>query len=281
MSAIYQVENTEGKSRGVDEKPTKAYNLVVIAPRNFPVSCYEFLRKPIADRTIVNMYGIAERNPDVDMQLWVDSRRMTDAEMGWLEGIVGECASENMTLHDFCKIPEYRDHPLYNQSDYSSEPHFHKDSLIWRQVDAARILACLCSSHDQVFYSDTDVANLVISSDEVQNRLKKQGVILAGGINERGRSWYENQLFGFDRRKRTFFSRLYERTLSDALIRRENGYRSYVEFIRTELEGREEMDAQDIVFQVVHDDGTIPNHPQIEFTQKKYASLVTQKECHH
>jgi hypothetical protein len=269
MSALNQGKDTEERQTDVVEIPTKAYNLVWIAPRNFPVPTEQFFGEPIPHPTIANMYGIAERNPDGDIRLWVDSRRMNDAEMGWLERTVGECSSNNLTLHDFREVPEYREHPLYNQSDYSVEPHFQKDSLIWRQVDAARILACLCSPHDQVFYSDIDITNLVVNSSEVQKRLKKHGIILAGGVFETGNPWYENQLFGFDRRKRKFFRQLYERTLTDAVKRRKNGYPSYVKLIESELEEREGIDTRDIVFQVIRDDGTVPRHPQFEFTEKK------------
>ncbi len=205
MSASYQAESRNGKPIEVARSPTKAYNLLWIAP-TFTASGEEF-RQPIPDQTIENMYGIAGINPTTDIHLWIDSRRMTDAQTGWLEKMIGNCQSSNMTLHDFRSVPEYNNHSFYNQPDNSPNWRLDKNSLIWRQVDAARILACLRSGQDQVFYSDADVTNLVVDSDEVQSKLKKHGIILAGAVDEKsGYPWYENQLFGFDGRKRGFFS---------------------------------------------------------------------------
>ena len=260
MSQSYRADSVEGKPQEVAESPTKAYNLLWIAPR-FPASGEQF-GQPIPDTTVENMYGVAGRNPNADVRLWIDSRRMTDAQISLLEKIMGECSSDNMSLHDFRNVPEYDNHPLYNQSDDSPNWRFDKHSLIWRQVDAARILACLQSGQDQVFYSDADVTNLVVDSDEVQSRLKKHGIILAGYVDEKsGYPLYENQLFGFDSGKRGFFRLLYNRTLRDVAEKKENGYGSYIDLINSELKGREGIDTRDIVFQARYD-GTVALHPK-------------------
>jgi hypothetical protein len=260
MSTSYQSESRNPKTIDVASSPTKAYNLLWIAP-TFPASDEEF-RQPIPGQTIENMYGIAERNPTSDVQLWIDSKRMTDTQMGWLERMIGNCQSDNMALHNFREVPEYDNHPLYNQPDDSPNWRFDKHSLIWRQVDVARILACLHSDQDQVFYSDADVTNLVLDSDEIQSRMEKHGIILAGAVDEKsGYPWYENQLFGFDGRKRGFFRQLYSRTLGDVATKRENGYGSYIDLINSDLKGREGIDTRDIVFQARHD-GTVALHPK-------------------
>lgn len=260
MSTSYQVENRDGKPIEVTRSPTKAYNLLWIAP-TFSASGEEF-RQPIPDQTIENMYGIAGRNPTTDVQLWIDSRRMTGTQMDWLEEMIGKCQSGNMALRNFRDVPEYGNHPLYNQPDNSPNWRFDKHSLIWRQVDTARILACLQSGQDQVFYSDADVTNLVLDSDEVQNRIKKHGIILAGAVDEKsGYPWYENQLFGFDGRKRVFFRQLYDRTLRDVATKGENGYGSYIDLINSELKGRDGIDTREIVFQARYD-GTVALHPK-------------------
>ena len=236
------------------ESPTKAYNLLWIAP-TFPASGEAF-RQPIPDQTIEKMYGIAGRNPITDVQLWIDSRRMTDTQIGWLEKIIGSCPSGNMALRDFRDVPEYNNHSLYDQPDNSPNWRSDKHSLIWRQVDAARILACLQNGQDQAFYSDADVTNLVVDSDEVQSKIRKHGIILAGAVNEkRGYTWYENQLFGVDGRKRGFFRQLYDRTLRDIAIKRENGYGTYINLINSELKGKEGIDTRDIVFQARYNNG--------------------------
>ncbi|MBU1136077.1 MAG: hypothetical protein ABIG37_02270 [Nanoarchaeota archaeon] len=266
MSLLYQTESIADKPKGVAESPTKAYNLLWISP-HFPTSGEEF-RQPIPDQTIENIYGIAERNPNTDVQLWIDSRRMTDAQIGWLEKIIGKSSSINMVLHDFRNVPEYNNHSLYNQPDDSPNWRFDKHSLIWRQVDAARILACLQSGQDQVFYSDADVTNLIVDSDEVQSRIKKHGIILAGAVDEKsGYPWYENQLFGFDSRKRDFFRLLYNRTLNDIAVKGEKGYGSYIDLINSELKGREGIDTRDIVFQARYD-GTVAIHPKRDERRK-------------
>lgn len=260
MSAPNHAESLDEKPKEVAESPTKAYNLLWIAP-TFPASGEEF-RQPIPDQTIENMYGIAGRNPITDVQLWIDSKRMTDTQMGWLEEMVGNCQYGNMALRNFRDVPEYGNNSLYNQPDNSPNWRFDKHSLIWRQVDAARILACLQSAHDQVFYSDADITNLVVDSNEVQSRLKKHGIILAGAVDEKsGYPWYENQLFGFDARKRGFFRALYSRTLQDVAMKRENGYGSYLDLINSELKGREGIDTREIVFQARFD-GTVALHPK-------------------
>lgn len=260
MSASYQVENRDGKPIEVASSPTKAYNLLWIAP-TFSASGEEF-RQPIPDKTIENMYGIAGRNSTTDVQLWIDSRRMTDTQIGWLEEMIRNCPSSNMALRNFRDVLEYENNPLYNKADNSPNWRFDKHSLIWRQVDTARILACLQSGQDQVFYSDADVTNLVVDSDEVQSRLRKHGIIVAGAVDEKsGYPWYENQLFGFDARKRGFFRALYNRTLQDVAMKKENGYDSYIDLINSELKGREGIDTRDIVFQARYD-GTVALHPK-------------------
>jgi len=260
--SMYQSESRSEKPRGVAGSPSKAYNLVWLAP-TFPALGEEF-RQPIPEQTIENMYGIAGRNPNSDVQLWIDSKRMTDTQIGWLERMIGNCQSDNMALHDFRHVPEYDNHPLYNQPDDSPNWRFDKHSLIWGQVDAARILACLHSDHDQVFYSDADVTNLVLDSDEIQSRMGKHGIILAGAVDEKsGYPWYENQLFGFDGRKRGFLRQLYDRTLRDVTTKGENGYGSYIDLINSELKAREGIDTRDIVFQARHD-GTVALHPKRE-----------------
>ena len=262
MSKSYQAESRSEKPIDVASSLTKAYNLLWIAP-TFPVSGEEF-RQPIPDQTIEDMYGIAERNPTSGVQLWIDSRRMTNTQLGWLERMIGNCQSENMTLRDFRDVSEYDNHPLYNRPDDSPNWRLDKHSLIWRQVDAARIIACLHSNHDQVFYSDADVTNLVLDSDEVQSRMGKHGIILAGAVDEKsGYPWYENQLFGFDGRKRDFFRQLYDRTLRDVVTKGENGYGSYIDLINSELKERERIDTREIVFQARFD-GTVALHPKRE-----------------
>ena len=237
---------------------TQAYNLLWIRP-NFAERGEQF-RQPILSKTIENIRIIAEQNSNVDVRLWVDSKRMSEAQMQWLKDMVGETLSGNMSLQDLRTIPEYNSHYLYNQTETSRDWQLDKHSLVWRQVDAAKILVCLQGEYDQEFYSDADVVNLRVNSKEVQSRLRKHGIILGGGIGDSGYAWYENQSFGIDRRGRSFFRTLYDRTVRE-VMRGENGYGSYIDLINSELKGKMGIDTKEIVFQSRYD-GTVALHPE-------------------
>lgn len=238
---------------------SKAYNLLWIRP-DFAGQDEQF-RQPIPTKTVENMKGIAEQNPNADVRLWVDSKRMSEVQMRWLKEMIRETPSANMSLQDLRTIPEYDNHYFYNQPDNSPNWRLDKHSLIWRQVDSARILACLQGEYDQVFYSDADIVNLRINSNEVQNRLKKHGIILNGGVDVKsGYPWYENGLFGFDHRGRSFFSVLYDRTIRE-VTKGENGYGTYIDLINSDLKGEMGIDTREIVFQAKYD-GTVALHPE-------------------
>jgi hypothetical protein len=198
------------------------------------------------------MLGISQRNPCTDVYLWVDSKRMTNAQRTWTEKMSKDSPAHNMSLRDLRDIHEYNI-PFYSQADKSENWRINKDSLIWRQVDAARILACLQCDHDQIFYSDADVTNLVIDSEKVQAKIKKHGIIVSLGFIVGAYIGMENNLFGYDRERRGgFFKSLYKRTLSDTTRteRRSdsppfNGYQTFLhqiyEFLRNKNIYRDEI----------------------------------------
>ena len=69
----------------------------------------------------------------------------------------------NVQLKDLRSIPEYDKEPLYNEAE--TDPHWRdggQASLIWRQVDAAKILVSLQGNYDQTFFADLDHAHLGI-----------------------------------------------------------------------------------------------------------------------
>ena len=107
-----------------------------------------------------------------------------------------------------------------------------KNAILWRQVDAARILACLQGDYEQSFYSDLDVTNLIIDSDEIQEKINKHGLI-AGGVVQNSHLYFENGSFGFSKRKRNFFWNLYCTTQEEARVEKQNGYRSYLNAINS------------------------------------------------
>src|SRR3989344_3387328 len=241
----------------------KAYNLLWLRLK-FPTDKKNTKEPPqtIPNLTMENMVGIAKRNPQVDVRLWIDSQRMTDAQICWLEDETRIPSSRNLSLCDLRTIFEYNEYPLYNLADNSSNWRVDKHSLIWRQVDAAKILTCLQGDYEQIFYSDLDITNLVVNSKEVQNPLKKHGIVLSGWVDEKGGpTYYENQLFGFDDRKREFFKLLYYKTLKDVVTRLENGYLSYLALINNELKLQLGIDTREIVFEPKYN-GICAYHPE-------------------
>src|SRR3989344_3398200 len=212
MSASYPAESRNGNPVGVDRSPTKAYNLLWIAP-NFPASGKEF-RQPISGGTIDNMLAIAEQNHSVDVRLWTDYKRMTQAQKEWLERTFAD--APNLSLIDLWTIPTYNQHGLFEKPDNS--PNWQEDN-------------------DQSFYSDVDVTNLNVESDEVQATFSKHGVIVSGGIDN-GNAWYENGLFAFDRSRRGLFNLLYMETLKNVVDKSQNGYQTLVDFFGSNSEVR-------------------------------------------
>ncbi len=243
---------------------TKAYNLVWIPPRFREISLIEYapedqpFRQPIPDKTVENMIGIADQNEGVDVRLWIDSRRMTTRQMTWLGEMTGRARTQNMQVVDLEAIPEYKGDYFYWLSDSSQDWRHDKHSLIWKQVDTARILACLQGDYDQSFYSDADITNLVVASPKVQEPLQTHGLIVCGWPN----SGYENGLFGFTRERKDLFRRLYRETLEDVKVYRRNGYGTFMSFIN-ELKAKEKINRHEIIF-TPEFDGTEASHPGLD-----------------
>lgn len=219
--------------------------------------------QPIPDRTVENMLGIAERNEGVDVRLWVDSRRITGTQREWIEEKAGNCPSQNMSLLDLCSIPEYANEPLYAQPDINPDWRRYKASLIWQQVDAARILVCLAGleeGYQQVVYSDADITNMVIDSKIVQRKFKDSGIIISASELV----GYENGLFGFERRRQEWCKQLYEETLnsvSDPVIKR-NGFAAFSSWINGHVM-KKDIILSKIIFYPDYD-GTEARHPGLE-----------------
>jgi len=115
--------------------------------------------------------------------------------------------------------------------------------LIYRQVDAARILASLQGDYKQNFYSDLDIINLVIDSDEIQNKINSSGIILgdASGIS------VENGFFGFDVKRYNLFQSLYQETLRYIFKTKKNGFVPFISFF-DKLIKEEDIELEEIIF---------------------------------
>jgi len=225
------------------------YNLLYI-PRKFPKE------KDLVDNNSANLLpskcsenivSIANQNPLTNVKFWIDSRRMTESQIENLRKLTLKTKSNNLTLCNLLTIPGYSGNPLYQKSDNSSCWEIDKHSLIYRQVDLARILVCLQGNYDQTFYSDLDITNLVIDSEEVQTKMKKYGILLGGELLSNNKPFFENGLFGFSSERKNLFWLLHKQTLEETFYRNKNGYLPYLNFVN-ELRRREKLTFEQIGF---------------------------------
>lgn len=266
LDDIIKIEK-EGTEAPIQTR-TKAYNLLWIPPRFHDIFSLErtpedqSFYQPIPDKTVENMLRLAEQNELVDVRLWVDSERLNREQMEWLREMAGKACTKNMQIVDLESISEYRSDWWFHQPDPFRDWRHNKHSLIWRQVDTARILASLQGDYNQSFYSDADVTNLIIDSSEVQEQLQKHGAIVSGWTTKEGVG-YENQLFGFTRERKSLFFRLYEQTLEYVKSHGRNGYEPFIDFMNSEFKAKEKIDTREIVFSPDHD-GTQASHPGLD-----------------
>lgn len=238
---------------------SQAYNLVWLSPR-FTSGDGEDFHPPFQEKTKENILAIARANPDVDVRLWVDSKRLTKLQMQWLQEMVSDSVSNNLVVQDLRTIPSYDQCPLYNKEDTSPDWRANKHSLIWRQVDAARILACLQGEYAQSFYTDCDITRFCINSDDVQSTLSRHGIV----VSTPGGKGFENQILGFDSRCRGIFNLLYISTLRDVSDNECNGYSALVDFLNFHNEiHRLGIDKEKIGIDTRYD-GTAAIHPNIK-----------------
>jgi hypothetical protein len=246
----------------------KALNLLWIYPE-FLSGDKEYFQ-PIPDKTIENIFFVCGQNPAIDVRLWIDKQRLTLQQINFIKSLEELCPSKNLIVRDLREISAYASEPLFNKSDSSSDWRWNKHSLIWQQVDAARILACLDGSYDQSFYADADITNLKIENQIIQSIMRNHGLILAGGVGSTGYAWYENQMFGFTPTHRDFFEALYKRSLEDAYTHKQNGYGAFIDLINEIVKTQKQIDTKEIVFSVKHD-GTFAHHNKKPILQSEKA----------
>lgn len=217
--------------------------------------------EPLKPKYIDNVRKAGLENPKTDVFLWVDSRRLTEKQMIFLQEKLEEDLP-NVKLKDLRSIPAYDGEPLYNEAETNRNwRNSGQTSTIWRQVDAAKILISLQGDYDQSFFADLDHAHLAINSEKVQGMLEKRGLMI-GSSGEGGYS-VENQLWGLTRARRPFFESYYVTALKSA-YRGDNAWDDLVEKVRKELYKNEAIPYEEIVLPI-SGDGTGAEHTGHEF----------------
>lgn len=191
--------------------------------------------EPISQDKMDNLLRIAETYSDTDVRLWIDSKRMTDNQLKWLKSRIAESGMSNLSVGDLRKENEYVSRDIFNHSEIAKNWRNNKHSLIWRQVDVAKLLICFFGDYDRVYYSDMDTF-IDLNSSKVLESMARDGFVVGGVFHEDRKPGIENQAFGFCREKIHDFEVLFNKTVMRA-IDRENGYLIFGETVRKWVNG--------------------------------------------
>lgn len=222
-------------------------------------------RRPMPPEYLAGVAKAGANNPDTAVRLWVDQKRLSAAQISFLQDHLSG-SSANVALADLRSIPAYDREPLYNKPETSRFWRDEKKSLIWRQVDAAKVLVCLQGNFDQVFFADMDLASIKTGAEDLQKKLGAHGIFVNQGPDY---PLIENQMWGFDRARRLgFFEELYKDTLDQA-YKGENGWMSLVNIVdrklfASKISGGEGLYESDIVH-YTKESGLRAHHPDHRF----------------
>lgn len=219
------------------------------------------IREPIPPRYIDNLRKAGLENPATDIILWVDSKRLSEKQFAFLQAAV-ELDMPNTHVKDLRSIPAYDRAPLFNEPE--TNPNWRNSgqtSIIWRQVDTAKVLVSLQGDYDQSFFADLDHAHLAINSAQVQGMLKDTGIMI--GSQGAGTLTIENQLWGFTRERRPFFETYYVAALKKA-YKGENAWDALCTKAYNELHKNEGLSQSRFVLPI-NDDGTSAEQTGHEF----------------
>ncbi len=172
-----------------------------------------------------------------DLFLWLDYRRHSEQQIKGLR----QKLAPNIIIRDLCDIEDYTANELYNRAETNPEWRNNKSSLIWQQVDAARILVCLhqiddLDNCDRVFYADMDVLGIDLNNPELCWEMKR-GCAVTSVIRE-GFSVIENQFFGFPHQQKPLFEKIYMASLADA-EKGKNGWSAYSQMLARHMSGED------------------------------------------
>lgn len=200
-----------------------------------PCPYEDHIYNPMPSEYIENVNRAAKNNPETDTSLWVDSERLTPLQYAWLKAAL----PAPVKLQDLRSIPEYNSEALYNEGDANKcwREENDQSSLIWRQVDAAKVLITLQGDYEQSFFTDMDYAHLELNSDEIQERMNEYGFLIGEysctsdlDIERK----IENQFFGITKENKEFFKDLYVKTIDEA-YKGENGWPIFVEAFTSKI----------------------------------------------
>lgn len=256
-------EATEPRTEPLTPKGTQVYNFLWLnldmPPKDDPED--GSIREPLKPRYIQNVREAALDNPATDVFLWVDSKRLTEKQMIFLQESLEEDIP-NVKLKDLRTIPAYDEEPIYNEAETNKKWRSgSQTSTIWRQVDTAKILITLQGNYDQSFFADIDHSKLGINSIKVQEMLDKHGLMI-GASSATGFS-VENQLWGMARSRRPFFESYYITALKSA-YKGNNAWNDLVSKVSKELNDEEGISSREIILPI-DGDGTSAEHTGHEF----------------
>lgn len=222
-------------------------------------------QRPMPPEYLASVQQAGTHNPDTQVKLWIDSKRLTDVQKKFLQEQLSG-GPDNVALADLRDIAAYDREALYNKPEKSRFWRDDKKSLIWRQVDAAKVLICLQGHFDQVFFVDVDLANFKTGDEALQKKLGAHGIFVNQGPDY---PLIENQMWGFDRaRRQDFFEALYKETLRQA-YKGENGWMSLVNMVDDKLCASRASGGEGIyLYDIVHatkESGLRAHHPDHRF----------------
>ncbi len=171
------------------------------------------IRQPLPEEYIGNVRAAGKAHPAAEIDLWVDSKRLTERQMVYLKYAV-ENGMENVHLKDLRTIPEYSNEELYDRPETNPNWRSGYSGVIWLQVDSAKILISLQGKFDQHFFADMDHYHLDIESKRVQKMIGQHGLMI--GSSDATYVSIENQLWGFNETRRKFFEEYYATALENA-----------------------------------------------------------------
>ncbi len=189
------------------------------------------IRQPLPEEYIGNVRAAGMAHPSAEIDLWVDSKRLTPRQLVYLKREVEE-GTTNVHLKDLRTIPDYDNEELYNRAETNPNWRSGYQGVIWLQVDAAKILISLQGDFEQKFFADMDHFHLDIESEKVQKMIGQHGLLI--GSYDANDISIENQLWGFNSTRQKFFEQYYTTALQDA-YKGSNGYYSLCEKVRREL----------------------------------------------